>query len=81
MNGLLHVIRNQPKLAKEASSALVELGQAIHSNATREEIDVLLEGSLSQEVYVRNACLQTLQVRSFTVAPFYILTGKCSLSI
>lgn len=64
MEVLLHIIRQQPKLTKEASSALVDLGEAIHSTATREEIDTLVKGTLHQEVYVRNSCLQTIQVRS-----------------
>ncbi|KAG6896538.1 hypothetical protein C0992_007574 [Termitomyces sp. T32_za158] len=58
---LLHVIRQQPKLSKDASSALVELGEAIQATASQEEISVLLQGTLIQEVYVRNSCLQTLQ--------------------
>lgn len=62
MEILLHIIRQQPKLSKEASSTLVDLGEAVHSNASRGEIDVLLKGTLMQEVYVRNSCLQTLQV-------------------
>lgn len=63
MEILLHVIRQQPKLTKEASSTLVDLGEAIHSTATREEIDTLIKGTLHQEVYVRNSCLQTIQVQ------------------
>ncbi|KAJ7623265.1 armadillo-type protein [Roridomyces roridus] len=61
MQLLLHIIRQQPKLSKEASSTLVDLGEAAHSNASRDEIDVLLIGTLMQEVYVRNSCLQALQ--------------------
>ncbi|KAJ7224326.1 armadillo-type protein [Mycena pura] len=61
MQTLLHVIRQQPKLSKEASSALIDLGEAVHPNASREEVDVLLNGILAQEVYVRNSCLQALQ--------------------
>ena len=60
---LLHVIKSQPKLAKEAASALIEIGQSMQSTATPEEVQALLQGTLQQEVYVRNACLQTLQVR------------------
>lgn len=62
MEILLHVIRQQPKLAKDASSALIDIGQAIHESVTRDELNVLLHGMLLQEVYVRNSCLQTLQV-------------------
>ncbi|KAK7051190.1 translational activator of GCN4 [Paramarasmius palmivorus] len=58
---LIHLIRLQPKLSKEASSSLVELGEAISSSAVKEEIDTLLQGTLHQEVYVRTSCLQTLQ--------------------
>jgi hypothetical protein len=59
---LLHVIRQQPRVAKEASSALIQLGEAISSASTRDEVDMLLHGLLHQETYVRNSCLQTLQV-------------------
>jgi hypothetical protein len=59
---LLHIIRQQPKLTKEGSSALIDLGESIHDTATRQEIDVLIRGTLFQEVYVRNSCLQTIQV-------------------
>ncbi|KAG6864935.1 hypothetical protein C0991_006286 [Blastosporella zonata] len=58
---LLHVIRQQPKLSKDASSVLVELGEAISATASQNELSVLLQGTLMQEVYVRNSCLQTLQ--------------------
>ncbi|KAF5374683.1 hypothetical protein D9615_008940 [Tricholomella constricta] len=58
---LLHVIRQQPKLSKDASSTLVDLGEAIQASASQEELSVLFRGTLMQEVYVRNSCLQTLQ--------------------
>ncbi|KAJ7066647.1 armadillo-type protein [Mycena amicta] len=61
MDALLTALRQQLKLAKEASSALVDIGEAAHSNASRDEIDILLRGTLRQEVHVRNSCLQTLQ--------------------
>ena len=63
MENLLHVLRTQPRLSKEASSALIELGEAIHATASRPELSVLLRGTLLQESHVRNSCLQTLQVR------------------
>lgn len=62
MEGLLFAMRHQLKLAKDASTALVELGQAIHTNATHEEAAMLLQGTLLQEAHVRTSCLQTLQV-------------------
>ncbi|KAL4249154.1 TOG domain-containing protein [Abortiporus biennis] len=58
---LIQIIRQQPKLAKEASSALIDLGQAMQETATHEDTAVVVKGTLSQEVYVRNSCLQTLQ--------------------
>jgi len=67
MENLLHIIRNQPKLSKEASSTLVDLGEAIQSNASLNEFAVLLRGTLFQEVYARNSCLQALQVRRFSL--------------
>jgi hypothetical protein len=57
-----------PKVGKEASSVLVDLGGVIHSTAEKEEVDVLIRGTLHQEVYVRNSCLQALQV----CAPFFM---------
>ncbi len=61
---LLRVIRSQPKLSKNASSTLIDLGEAISPTATHEEINVLLKGTLAQEPHVRNACLQAIQVSS-----------------
>ena len=62
MRGLLQIIRQQPKLAKAASSALVDIGQGIQATVSPDELNVLIRGTLQQEVYVRNSCLQTLQV-------------------
>lgn len=42
----------------------------MHTNAAREEIDVLVEGTLLQEVYARNACLQAIQVGDFVRTSF-----------
>ncbi|KAJ3552008.1 hypothetical protein NM688_g4384 [Phlebia brevispora] len=61
IHSLIQVIRHQPKLAKEASSALISIGQAVQSTVSREELNLILSGTLAQEVYVRNSCLQTLQ--------------------
>ena len=67
MESLIHIIRQQPRLAKDASFALVDVGQAIHANATPEEDSVLLRGTLMQEVYARTSCLQALQVNGMPV--------------
>ncbi|KAH9485783.1 eIF-2-alpha kinase activator gcn1 [Psilocybe cubensis] len=61
IDNLIHVIRQQPNLGKEASSSLIELGEAIYGTATHDEIQVLLRGTLFQESYVRNSCLQAIQ--------------------
>lgn len=60
---VLHVVRTQLRLSKDASSLLIDLGEAIQANATRDEVRVLIEGTLLQETHVRNSCLQALQVR------------------
>jgi hypothetical protein len=62
IENLLHTIRQQPKLSKEASSALVDIGEAVQANVSPTELTALLRGTLMQEVYVRNSCLQALQV-------------------
>ncbi|KAF5354845.1 hypothetical protein D9756_005584 [Leucocoprinus leucothites] len=58
---LQHLIRNQPKLSKNGSSTLIDLGEAISPSATREEMEVLLKGTLAQESHLRNSCLQAVQ--------------------
>ena len=62
IRGLLHAMRTQPKLSKESSSTLIDLGQAIFGNATSEETTLLIDSTLVQEAYARNASLQALQV-------------------
>jgi hypothetical protein len=59
---LLHVIAAHSKLAKDATSALVDLGAAIKDVATPEEVRELIAGTLSKDSNVRNAALQALQV-------------------
>ncbi|KAF9561868.1 ARM repeat-containing protein [Agrocybe pediades] len=61
IQNLIHVIRQQPNLGKEASSSLVDLGEALSASATPEEISAFLRGTLYQESYVRNSCLQAIQ--------------------
>ncbi|PBK90411.1 ARM repeat-containing protein [Armillaria gallica] len=58
---LISTTRQQPKLSKEASSALIDLSEAIYRTASKSEVDILLQGTLLQEAYVRNSCLQSLQ--------------------
>jgi len=62
MEHVLHVIRHQLWLSKDASSVLIDVGEAVQSKSTRDEVDVIIDGTLLQEVYVRNACLRIIQV-------------------
>ncbi len=62
INDLLHVIANHSKLAKDAASALTDLGAAIKDVATAAEIHELIAGTLSKDANVRNGALQALQV-------------------
>ncbi|KAI5995298.1 armadillo-type protein [Pisolithus orientalis] len=66
MESLVHVIKLQPRLSKEASSALVDIGEAILATATYAEISVLIQGTLNQEIHVRNSCLQAIQPLDLT---------------
>ena len=55
--------RTSPMLfAKEASSDLIGIGEAIQANATPAEVTALLKVTLFQEFYPRNSCLHMLQV-------------------
>ncbi|KAK0468862.1 armadillo-type protein [Armillaria novae-zelandiae] len=63
---LISTTRQQPKLSKEASSALIDLSEAIYRTASKSEVDILLQGTLLQEAYVRNSCLQALQPYDLT---------------
>ncbi len=63
---LLLIIKQQPKLAKEASSTLIDLGESILVNVSDVELDSLIKGTLVQEPHIRNACLSALQVRFTT---------------
>ncbi|KAF9232418.1 armadillo-type protein [Melanogaster broomeanus] len=61
MEHVLHVIGHQPRLSKEASSVLIDLGEAVRNSVSRDEVEVLINGMLFQETHVRNSCLQALQ--------------------
>lgn len=51
-----------PQLAQTTASILVDIGDAIHTTATTEEVTLLIEGTLARESFARHACLQALQV-------------------
>ncbi|KAG8955662.1 translational activator of GCN4 [Tulasnella sp. 424] len=63
---LIFAIGKYSIFSKDASSSLITLGQAIQSNATLTDISVLVRGTLADEVYVRNACLQSSQPLDIT---------------
>jgi len=60
---LLQIIAIHSKLAKDAASALTDLGAAIQDVATKAEIREMIAGTLSKDANVRNGALQALQVR------------------
>jgi hypothetical protein len=59
---LVTLIAQQPKVARDAISSLLDAGEAINTSASEAEQEFLINSSLSQEVFVRNACLQAMQV-------------------
>ena len=59
---VLHVVRVQLQLSKDALSLLINLGYAIQASATQDEVAMLIEGTLLQETHIWNSCLQALQV-------------------
>lgn len=64
LQDMLDIIRLYPSLGKDASSVVIALGEAIRGNVARDEINVLTKNLVAGEVYVRNAAMQCLQVRS-----------------
>lgn len=59
---LVATLISYPTLGRTATTALQVLGEAMKASATRDEIEALLVGSMTEEVYVRFACLQAIQV-------------------
>lgn len=58
---LVTLISQHPKVSRDAIAVLLEVGDTIHSSASESEQDLLISSTLSQEVFVRNACLQAMQ--------------------
>jgi hypothetical protein len=61
-DALVTLIAQQPKVSRDAISALLDAGEAINTSASEVEQEFLINSTLSQEVFVRNACLQAMQV-------------------
>lgn len=62
IDDLVRIVSKHTQLAKEAVSALRDLGEAMRTSALPNEIQKLLQNTLADEVYVRNGCLSALQV-------------------
>ncbi|GAA6002609.1 hypothetical protein JCM10207_007591 [Rhodosporidiobolus poonsookiae] len=67
---LFAALTGYPSLSRTASAALADLGEAIQSNATNEEIQALLDGALTEEAFVRTAAMQALQPLDLTELDF-----------
>lgn len=59
---LISALTAHPTLSRTATAALSELSEAMKVTATSAEIDVLMAGAMTEEVHVRFACLQAIQV-------------------
>ena len=62
MKVLLKAIGTYTKYSKDASNTLVNIGESLRDSATFDECNILIKGTLADEVYVRSSCLQSLQV-------------------
>lgn len=60
---LLATLVGYPTLSRTATTAMQDLGEAIKDNATFAEIAAVLDGAMTEESFVRFACVQALQVR------------------
>ena len=63
IHNISYILSHHFALAKDSASALIQLGEVIHANASREEVDFLLQNTCVEEAHARNAILQALQVR------------------
>jgi hypothetical protein len=59
---LVTLVAQHPRVSRDAVAVLLEVGDAIHTSVSESEQDLLIESTLGQEVFVRNACLQAMQV-------------------
>lgn len=78
---LIAALTTYPTLSRTATSALSELCEAMKDSASEAEIDALLSAAMTEEVHVRFACLQAIQVRgrlcSWKHGDLLGLTGLC----
>lgn len=71
---LIGALTTYPTLSRTATAALLELCEAMKLSATESETEVLLTKMLAEEVHVRFACLQAIQVWS---CPSFYLECLC----
>ncbi|SCV68098.1 BQ2448_219 [Microbotryum intermedium] len=66
INDILSVLSSFPVLARTATTALVDVCEAIKDNASAIEIETVLDALRSEESSVRFACLQAIQPLDLT---------------
>ncbi|KAM0756603.1 ARM repeat-containing protein [Meredithblackwellia eburnea MCA 4105] len=67
---LLATLLAFPSLSRTATGALADLTDAIKESSTAEEIAAILDGAMTEEAYVRFACLQALSPLDLTDLEF-----------
>lgn len=78
LRAIIDALAKYPQLAKTTSDILLDFGETTHTSTTTEETMTLINGLLSQESFVRHACLQALQVRSVHFMPEEVADFVCS---
>lgn len=66
---LLATLLAYPTLSRTATGALADLAEAMKHTSTPAEVDALLQGAMTEEAYVRFACLQALSVSCPSASP------------
>ncbi|ORY90168.1 ARM repeat-containing protein [Leucosporidium creatinivorum] len=67
---LLATLVGYPTLSRTATTALQDLGEAIKDNSSPAEIAAILDGAMTEESFVRFACVQALQPLDLTELDF-----------
>ncbi|KAK4705757.1 hypothetical protein P7C70_g456, partial [Phenoliferia sp. Uapishka_3] len=67
---LIATLLAYPTLSRTATGALADMAEAMKHTSTPAEIDALLQGAMTEEAYVRFACLQALSPLDLTELEF-----------
>ena len=67
---LLAALAGFPVLSRSGTQVLAELAEAINESASAAEIQAVLDGAMTEETYVRFACLQAVQPLDLTDLDF-----------